>query len=57
MELKELIYKRKSVRSYTGEPEVEATIEKIKAYSANLKPLYPDIKVHSLGRDSNPCLR
>ena len=45
--LNEMIYKRKSVRSYTGEPVDEATIQKIKDFTSNIKPLYPDIKVRS----------
>lgn len=47
MELKELIYKRKSVRSYTGEPLDENTIEKILAFAKNAKPLYDNIKVRA----------
>ncbi|MBE6959631.1 MAG: nitroreductase [Ruminococcaceae bacterium] len=44
MTLNEMIYKRKSCRSFTGIPVDEATIENIKAFS--MKPLYPEIKVH-----------
>lgn len=47
MELKEMIYRRKSTRSYTNEPVSEMTLQKIKAFSATVKPLYPDIKVCS----------
>lgn len=43
MTLKEMIFHRKSCRSYTGEPVDEATLEKIRA--ADLRPLYPEIKV------------
>lgn len=43
----EMIYKRKSFRSYTGEPVDEATIQKIQEFTASIKPLYPDIKVRS----------
>ncbi len=58
MELSEMIYKRKSVRSYTGEPVDEATLQKIVDFSSNLKPLYPDIKVRSeiVGRESIKCI-
>lgn len=58
MELKEMIYKRKSVRSYTGEPVDDATIEKIKSFAAGIKPLYPDIKVSSeiVGKESVKCI-
>lgn len=44
MTLNEMIYKRKSCRSFTGVPVDAATIETIKAFS--MKPLYPEIKVH-----------
>lgn len=44
MTLHEMIYKRKSCRSFTGVPVDAATIETIKAFE--MKPLYPDIKVH-----------
>lgn len=44
MTLNEMIYQRKSCRSYTGVPVDEALLETIKAFP--MKPLYPDIKVH-----------
>ena len=44
MTLKEMIFKRKSCRSFTNIPVDAATIETIKAFP--MKPLYPDIKVH-----------
>ena len=44
MTLHEMIYHRKSCRSFTGVPVDSATIETIKAFP--LKPLYPEIKVH-----------
>ena len=44
MTLKEMIYKRKSCRSFLDRPVEDILIEQIKAYS--MKPLYPDIKVH-----------
>lgn len=47
MELKDMIYRRKSVRSYTGEPVDSVTIEKIKEFISGVKPLYPDIKVRA----------
>ena len=43
MTLKEMIYRRKSCRSFTHIPVDDATIETIKAFS--IKPLYPEIKV------------
>ena len=44
MTLNDMIYHRKSCRSFTGVPVDAATIEKIKAFP--MKPLYPDIKIH-----------
>ncbi|MBE6934256.1 MAG: nitroreductase [Ruminococcaceae bacterium] len=43
MTLNEMIYKRKSCRSFMNTPVDEAVIEKIKAFP--MKPLYPEIKV------------
>ena len=58
MDLKEMIYKRRSTRSYTGEPVDETTIQKIKDFITSLKPLYPDIKVRAeiVSKDSVRCL-
>lgn len=52
--LEEMIYKRKSFRSYTDEAVDEATIQKIKVFTDTLKPLYPNIKVRSeiVGKES-----
>ena len=44
MTLNEMIYHRKSCRSFTSVPVDAATIETIKAFP--MKPLYPDIQVH-----------
>ena len=44
MTLNEMIFKRKSCRSFTGVPVDGATIDTIKAFP--MKPLYPEIKVH-----------
>lgn len=44
MTLNEMIYHRKSCRSFTGVPVDEAQLEAIKAFP--MKPLYPEIKVH-----------
>ena len=44
MTLKEMIFKRKSCRSFTNVPVDAATIETIKAFP--MKPLYPEIPVH-----------
>ncbi len=43
MTLNEMIYHRKSCRSYTAAPVDAAMLETIKAFP--MKPLYPDIKV------------
>ena len=43
MTLNEMIFKRKSCRSFTNIPVDAATIETIKAFP--MKPLYPEIKV------------
>lgn len=43
MTLKEMIYCRKSCRSFTGKPVDAETLEKIRAFA--MKPLYPEIKV------------
>lgn len=45
MELKNIIYKRKSVRKYTGEPADSETVAKILEFCGQAKPLYPDIKI------------
>ena len=45
MNLTEMIYRRKSVRSYTNEPVDAATLQKIEEFVAGAKPLYPEIKV------------
>ena len=44
MTLKEMIFKRKSCRSFTNVPVDAATIDTIKAFP--MKPLYPEINVH-----------
>lgn len=44
MTMNEMIYHRKSCRSFTGVPVDAATIETIKDFP--MKPLHPDIKVH-----------
>ena len=44
MTLNEMIYHRKSCRSFTGKPVDSEMIEKILSFE--LKPLYPEIKVH-----------
>ena len=43
MTLNEMIYRRRSCRSFTGKPVDAEIIEKILSF--DLKPLYPDIKV------------
>jgi len=45
MDLKEIIYKRKSVRKYKPIKVDEQTLAKILEFCKNIKPLFPDIKV------------
>lgn len=45
MDLKEIIYKRKSTRKYKEELVGEDTLQKINEFFVNTKPLYSDIKV------------
>ncbi len=56
MTLNEMIYHRKSCRSFTNVPVDAVTIETIKAF--HMKPLYPDIKVHweIVSRDKVKCI-
>ena len=56
MTLKEMIFKRKSCRSFTGKPVDGEMIEKILSF--DLKPLYPEIKVRMdiVGRDQVKCI-
>lgn len=53
-----MIYRRKSVRSYTSEPVDDNIIQKIKEFMVNIKPLYPDIKVRPeiLGKEKVKCI-
>ncbi len=45
MELNEMIYRRKSFRSYLPQPLSEAVVGKIEDFIANAKRLYPDEKL------------
>lgn len=45
MELKDMIGRRKSVRSYTSEPLDAETLREIKDFIGQMKPLEPDIRV------------
>lgn len=56
MTLNEMIYHRKSCRSFTGKPVDGEMIEKI--LSLELKPLYPEIKVRMdiVGKDKIRCI-
>lgn len=47
MRLEEIIAKRKSVRKYKNVPLDDATLEKIRTFWENAKPLCPDLKVHA----------
>ena len=56
MTLQEMIYRRKSCRSFTAQPVDPDTMEKILSFQ--LKPLYPGIKVRMdiVGRDKVKCI-
>lgn len=56
MTLNEMIYHRKSCRSFTGKPVETEMLEKIRAFE--IKPLYPDIKVRMdiVSRDKVRCI-
>ena len=56
MTLHEMIFKRKSCRSFTNVPVDAATIETIKAFF--MKPLYPEINVRMdiVSRDKVKCI-
>ena len=58
MELKELIYRRKSTRGYTGVPVDGETVQKIKDFIATMTPLYPDIKTRGeiVGSENVKCI-
>ncbi len=44
MELKDMIYRRKSCRNFTGKAVDESTLDKIRNFK--MKPLHPEINVH-----------
>lgn len=48
MELKDLIYRRKSVRKYTGEAANKQIVDQILHFCSVAKPLYPDIGVKAM---------
>lgn len=56
MTLQEMIYKRKSCRSFTGVPLDSSIIEKILSFDP--RPLYPEIQVRMdiVGRDKVRCI-
>ena len=56
MTLNEMIYHRKSCRSFTGKPVEPEMIEQILSF--DLKPLYPEIKVRMdiVSRDKVKCI-
>jgi len=57
--LKEMIARRKSTRSYTGEVVDAATMEQIRSFLDQLRPLIPDIRVRweIVGSDDVQCLQ
>lgn len=58
MNLSDMIYKRKSCRSYTGEPVDQETLDKIYEFYKTIRPLYPDIRVEYdiLAKDQVKCI-
>ncbi len=56
MTLNEMIYKRKSCRSFTGKPVGPEVIGQILSF--DMKPLYPEIRVRMdiVGRDKVKCI-
>jgi len=58
MSLKEMIFKRKSVRSFVNAPIGPKTIAMIEKFISEIKPLYPDIKVKAeiVDRDAVKCI-
>ncbi|MBQ8208940.1 MAG: nitroreductase [Clostridia bacterium] len=58
MDLKELIYKRKSTRSYKNEAVDAVTLNKISDFASKMKALYPDIRVkwEFADRDGIRCM-
>lgn len=45
MNLNDMIYRRKSVRKYTGQPVDDTTIQQILDFCGSAKPLHPEIRV------------
>lgn len=58
MELKEMIYRRKSFRKYRPDPVDGDTIKKIKNFFPQMKPLYPSVRVRAeiVDRENVKCL-
>lgn len=56
MTMREMIFHRKSCRSFAGEPVQEDLLEKVKSFQP--KPLYPDIKAHMeiVSREEVKCI-
>lgn len=56
--LKEMIYKRRSTRSYSGDKVDAVTLEKIKKFGESMVPLCPDIRLEweIVGRDRIRCM-
>lgn len=58
MSLKEMIFRRKSVRSFVNAPIGPKTISMIEKFISEIKPLYADIKVKAtiVDRDEIKCI-
>lgn len=57
-ELQEMIYKRKSVRSYTGVPVGDELLADIENFIQHIKPLYSDIQVRAeiMNKEEVKCI-
>ncbi len=57
--LREIIFKRKSTRSYTGEPVPTEQLDAIRSFIAQLVPLYPElpIDIRIVGVEDVRCMQ
>lgn len=58
MTIQEMIFHRKSVRSYESVPVDLPTVRKIESFTAGARPLYPEIRVRCeiVGRERIKCI-
>ncbi len=59
MTLQNMIDKRKSFRKYTAQPVAQELLDQIRAFVAEAKPLYPDIRVRMeyISRENVKCIQ